>query len=185
MSIGLAMSLLEADHMGCFVTSRVGPFCETIEVAGSTRRRCPVVNDLEIVCIPHRVLPDLREADLFGHVDVSVSQKRPSPEFIRSIENMEPVKGSPLGKYTRRIVQGIMVDIFIVTPETWALQLFIRTGPADFVHRMASLWHRRGYQSRDAMITHMKTGQAVQFQNEEQIFEFLGQPYLKPEERFA
>jgi hypothetical protein len=41
--------------------------------------------------------------------------------------------GQPTGKHTRRILPcGMKLDVFMVTADTWGLQLAIRTGSAAF-----------------------------------------------------
>jgi len=100
--------------IGSDIKNRLAPYCKRIEIAGSIRRECPEVNDIEIVLIP----------------DTSKLY-----EYKKAIESYSKIKGGALGKYTqRRHSSGMKIDFFICTSETWACNYFIRTGSADFVY---------------------------------------------------
>jgi hypothetical protein len=98
------------------------PHCERVCIAGSIRRLKPEVKDVEIVCIPKSVPTGLFTDAL--EVD---------PDFCTIVKRWPKGKGEPTGKYTqRRLPGGIALDLFMVEPESWGLQLVIRTGSWQF-----------------------------------------------------
>jgi len=142
------------------------PHCERIEIAGSIRRKRDWVNDIEIVAIPKPY-------------DVGIFESG-----IATIVNRWPkVKGELPCKYTQRdLPYGIKLDLFFARPENWGLIYAIRTGSADYSHKvLASTWVELGYKSHQGML-HYK-GQAMQVREEEDLFRILGMPFVEPESR--
>lgn len=149
------------------------PYVERIEIAGSIRRKKDNPKDIEIVCIPKRE-PEL---DLFQNV---IGQS-PVHGFIKIVESMEKVKGEPTGKYTQRRYKGETVDLFMCVKENYGCCLMIRTGNAEFSHKMMIAANKRGYEQRDGFLTY--DGKIIPVYEEIQYFEILGLPYLEPEQR--
>lgn len=150
------------------------PHCHRAAIAGSIRREKPFVGDIEIVCIPKPY-----EVGLFSSGVGAVLSK------------YQKVKGElgPKCKYTQRILympdgSPIKADIFFVTPENWAVQILIRTGSADFSARMASIWSRKGYESIGGMLYANGRGEPVPFEEERDVFKFLGVDWVEPRDRF-
>lgn len=122
------------------IRQALAPACERIEIAGSIRRRAASVGDIELVAIPEH-LPGLFPG-------------QPGPSLLteRLEELVERRKLNPAGRngpawkrfstIARRTCPPVTVDVFIVTPATWGVQMLIRTGPADFGHRCVT---RRSY----------------------------------------
>ena len=48
------LHLSAADKLAAKIVAALAPYCERIEIAGSIRRRRPLVNDIDIVCLPNR-----------------------------------------------------------------------------------------------------------------------------------
>jgi len=48
----MSLSLSQADKLAAKIVAELKPFCERIEIAGSIRRRRPLVNDVDIVVLP-------------------------------------------------------------------------------------------------------------------------------------
>ena len=143
------------------------PFCHRCEIAGSVRRKRPVVNDIEIVCIPKPYDP----LPLFV-------------DGIAAIVNAWPkVRGELPCKYTRRVLpEGIELDLFFATRENWGLIYAIRTGSADFSHKvLATGWVRNGYHSVDGMLH--RDGEPVATPEEYELFRLAGVPWMEPERR--
>ena len=111
------MKLEQAQQIANKVKFSLSLYCSRIEIAGSTRRKCPEVRDIEIVCIP-----------------------RCLEGFCSIINSWTKVKGEPTGKYTQRILpEGIKLDIFIANPDNWGLIFAGRTGSATFSHKVLVL----------------------------------------------
>jgi DNA polymerase/3'-5' exonuclease PolX len=137
------------------------PFCQRIEIAGSIRREKPEVKDIELVAIPK---------DIEG--------------FANEVNKLEKVKGEPTGKYTQRILpEGINLDLFIANERNWGLIFAIRTGSADFSHKiLACGWVKKGYHSVNGMLID-KYGNEVEIRKEEELFKLIGISYISPQRR--
>src|SRR5688572_15684369 len=129
---------------------RLSPFCERIEIAGSIRRQKSEVKDIEIVCIP-KTVPDV-QIGLFAAADPRRNLRHPgfASEFYNASENELMIEmGKPdHGKYVKimLIEHQIKIDLFIATAENFGFLLAIRTGPADYSHRiLGNTWSRMGY----------------------------------------
>jgi DNA polymerase/3'-5' exonuclease PolX len=139
------------------------PFCERIEIAGSIRRRRPIVGDIEIVCIP-------RGKEMYG--------------FVETVNKWYKLKGEPTGKYTRRLLpEGIKLDLFIANRDNWGLIFAIRTGNAKFSHEVLAIgWKKKGFESRNGIL--FKPDATKTFIREEkELFDLIGIPYVVPEMR--
>ena len=135
-------------------------FCSRIEIAGSIRREKPEVKDIEIVCIP---------SDIKRFTDV--------------VNSWGKVKGEPTGKYTQRILpSGIKLDLFMANERNWGLIYAIRTGSAEFSHKvLARGWVKAGYKSINGMLT--KNGKEIECREEEDLFKLIDIPYIEPQKR--
>ena len=137
------------------------PYCERIEIAGSVRREKPEVKDIEIVAIPQ---------DLIG--------------FSREVNKLQKIKGEPTGKYTqRKLPEGINLDLFISNRRNWGLIFAIRTGSADFSHKiLACGWVKAGYKSENGILK--KNGQEIEIREEKDLFDLIGIPFVDPRLRY-
>lgn len=160
------------------------PYCSRIEIAGSIRRKRAEVKDIEIVLarIPSMLY-----------------------EFKTVIDRYASVKGDATGKYTQRLIKidergnRIYADIFMPLAEDYFRQLAIRTGPADFSHRViAAGWNRKGWVGTDRGLRResecersgdkwickaMDPTLPPLWNSEAEFFKWLGLKYLEPEER--
>lgn len=168
------MKLADALQLAESVRALLAPHCDRCEIAGSIRRRKPEVKDIEIVCIPRRIIIP----PLLGPVEEHVH-----PEFVAVVDRWRKVKGEPYGKYTQRLLpEGIPLDLFIATPDNWGAIFAIRTGSARFSHEvLAKAWVRAGYRSEGGAL--MKNGTPTYVREERDLFTLLGIPWVEPEER--
>lgn len=172
------MELLKALNIAENIVRQLKPHCDRIEIAGSIRRKKPEVKDIEIVCIPKQV----QQTNIFQEVIGST----PSPGFIELVSSWEKVKGDPKGKYTQRILpDGIKLDLFMVNTDNWGLQLAIRTGSAEYSHKvLASTWVKRGYKAEEGILyKKSKPGIPVPVREERDLFLLLNLTYKEPEQR--
>lgn len=154
------IELSRAQKVAEAVVKQLQPHCHKIEVVGSIRRRRPWVNDIDLVLVAK---------DLWGL----------HGELVR----LGPMKMSG-GKIVRVEVQGIQVDFYFATEETWATLLLIRTGSAAHNIFLASRAKARGWRlaaSGDGLFN--EKGERVAGDTELSIFQALGLAYLHPEER--
>jgi DNA polymerase/3'-5' exonuclease PolX len=78
--------------------------------------------------------------------------------------------------------EGIDVDLFTARPENWGLIYALRTGSAEFSHKvLAAGWVRQGYKSVDGMLTY--NGREVPTPEEADLFRLAGVVWMHPEAR--
>lgn len=179
------MKLTEALPLAESIKAELAPFCSRIEIAGSIRRKCAEVGDIEIVCIVSK------------HVD-----------FWQQVNRYHKIKGSTGAKYTQRVywltddhtisnegffhektAQWITIDIFIATKDNWGLIYAIRTGSAKYSHNvLAAGWVKKGFNSKEGILyckskENPNTLQPYCVREEQELFDLIGIPYCEPEKR--
>lgn len=170
--------LCEATEQANAVVKALEPYCTTIQIAGSIRRRKPDVGDIEIVCLPKRQgFVINQQIQLFEAIE---KEKQPLPEFIRVVDQWKRVKGQASGKYTQRILQsGVKLDLFIATPENYGYLLAMRTGSSEFSKKqLADRWVMQGYESKDGILR--RDGKVYTFPKEEDLFDLLRIKWIEP-----
>lgn len=162
MELSLAKSI--ADR----IVIMLKPHCERIEIAGSIRRKKPEVKDIEIVAIPKTYETGLFESGI-----------------AIVVNKWEKVKGDLPCKYTQRILpDGIKLDLFFADPGNWGLIYAIRTGSADYSHKvLASGWVKAGYNSIDGYLFHKENNKRYDVREEIDLFTRIGVKYVEPELR--
>lgn len=161
------MKLEQATRIAEAVKAQLAPHCNRIEIAGSIRRRKADVGDIEIVAIPKPYDTGLFESGIAAVVN-----------------QWAKVRGELPCKYTQRILpEGIALDLFFATSANWGLIYAIRTGSADYSHRvLATRWSAMGYKSIDGMLT--KDGVPIPVPEEDDLFRLIDVPWESPEQRF-
>jgi DNA polymerase (family 10) len=162
------LPLVEAEHIAANAMLQLEPHCEVISLAGSLRRQRPTIGDIEIVCVP--------------------KPYNASPLFcsgIATVVNQWPkVRGELPCRYTQRILpERIKLDLFLVHPDGYGLQLAIRTGSADWSrHVLARAWVRAGYHSFFGLLR-QSDGTVVPARTESELFRLIGLPWVDPKDR--
>jgi len=153
------MKLEEAKAIAQKYVDILKPYCLRIEIAGSIRRGKPEVKDIEIV-----VIPDYFRFEV----------------FCQKVNKWKKVKGEPTGKYTQRILpEGIKLDLFIANERNWGLIYAIRTGSADFSHKiLACGWVRVGFKSEGGILK--RGGKEYEVREEKDLFSLIGIPFVEP-----
>jgi DNA polymerase/3'-5' exonuclease PolX len=159
----------EAHSIALAVLELLRPHCIRIEIAGSLRREKPEVKDIEIVAIPKPY-----QTGLFQDGIAEV------------VSQWQKVKGElEYGKckYTQRILpEGIKLDLFFAEEGNWGLIFAIRTGSADYSHKvLANGWVKRGYKSEGGYLT--QGGKVYEVREEKDLFDRLGIQYVEPKHR--
>lgn len=139
-------------------------------IAGSFRRGKAELSDLDIVVIPQ--MENIK--DMFDNVIGS----QPIQGFISTINSWEKIIGEPTGKYCKRIIDGHKVEIAITTPKNFGCLLVIRTGDADFTHKLMIIARQRGFEQRDGYL--YKGDKLIPCYEEKDYFAALGIPYIEP-----
>ncbi len=161
----------EARAMALDILEQLRPHCIRAEIAGSIRRKRPLVGDIEIVAIPK----PYSTGGLFSDYGIATV-----------VNQWEKVKGDMVygkTKYTQRILpNGIALDLFLTTEENWGMTFALRTGSADYSYKvLASSWVSLGYKSEDGYLC--KDGKRYPMKEERDLFELLGLRYVEPEKR--
>jgi DNA polymerase/3'-5' exonuclease PolX len=143
------------------------PYTKRIEIAGSIRREKDEVKDIELV-----VIPDSYHLEL----------------FIRD-QRLHLKKNGPKYKQIYFACDCINLDMFICTPETFAMNKLIRCGSADYCKGFMIDLHRRGFTSKDARLYRydvaMKepVGAPLPVMEEADVYKITGIPWIEPKER--
>lgn len=159
----------EASEIALRVLEELKPYCTRIEIAGSLRRKKNEVGDIEIVIIPLPYSTGLLESGI-----------------ATVINKWEKVKGEleyGKTKYTQRILpEGIKLDLFIAEEGNWGSIFAIRTGSAEYSHKvLANGWVRQGFKSQDGYL--YRNGEKYEVREEKDLFRLIGIPYMNPEDR--
>jgi len=159
----------EAYSIALVVLELLRPHCIRCEIAGSIRREKPEVKDIEIVAIPKPFQTGLFED---GIAEV--------------VNRWQKVKGEleyGKTKYTQRILpEGIKLDLFFAEEGNWGLIFAIRTGGADYSHKvLANGWVKRGYKSEGGYLT--QGGKTYNVLEEKDLFDKIGLAYIEPKHR--
>jgi len=159
--------------------------------AGSYRRGCETLDDLDMVCVPIH--------EMVTHKQLFPTKVNKVREWIdqshkRGILNIE--KAGP--RYIKFYYMGKPVDLFMTKPYDYGRMLAIRTGPAHFSKAMANRWHEMGWKGVNGKLylmnelweTRLLKDKSTYefttpppFQTEEDFFKWLGWNYIEPEKR--
>jgi len=158
------MRLEQARQIANNIKKILTPYCDRIEIAGSIRRRKPIVHDIDIVLIE-------------------------KPESALIIPSLLATIGAITlnGSKIKRLHYGdadINIDIYTATPASWSTLLLIRTGSKENNIRLATIAKRKGWQLKangDGLFNNH--GDRITGDTEESIFQVLGLPYQEPHDR--
>lgn len=194
MSAGIDVALADALEVATDLATILAPACERIEIAGSVRRRKPIVHDIELVAIP-RIVDRVVAGILFEEthpvnllderVDVLIADDL-APLLARQVENHRR-DGSidvqeKLGQAFKALTwHGIPVDLFITDVDRWGCIFALRTGPGDWNIRLVQDCRRVNRSVAGGRVLHL--GKLVPTPEEADFFRELGQPWLDPWER--
>ena len=160
------MKLYKAQRIANRIKRELKPHCERIEIAGSIRRQTADVKDIEIVAIPK-----LYDVGLF------------ESGIAQVVNQWQKVKGDLPCKYTQRILpDGIKLDLFFANKNNWGLIYAIRTGSAEFSHKiLAATWSKYGYKSENGILK--RDGKEYHIKEEIDLFNLLGINWIDPVNR--
>lgn len=156
----------EAYKIALEVVEQLKPHCERIKIAGSLRRKKSEVGDIEIVAIPKPY-----ETGLFQSGIATI------------VNQWQKVKGELPCKYTQRTLpSGIKLDLFMAEESNWGYVLAMRTGSADYSHKvLANGWVREGFKSDGGYL--FRDGERYEVREEKDLFKLIGVRYVEPEDR--
>lgn len=154
------MELEKAKAIAERVKALLEPVCWEVVVAGSIRRRRPLVNDIDLVLVP---------------------KDRYAVDSI--LMTLGKVRMSGM-KMARVQMDSISLDVYYATPETLATLLLIRTGSAENNIKLCTIAKNRGWHlsvSGDGLFNEKR--ERIAGDSEESIYEALGVPYQEPWQR--
>lgn len=191
MSSGERIPRDQAERIAVEIIYLILPYCERLAIVGSLRRGKPDVGDIELLAVPRLT----ERFDMFGmshgtEVDALDDRCRELVAlgvFQNRLDKADrPAFGS---KYKRLLFQGVGLDLFAVTePAEWGVLSIIRTGSADFSHRLVTPvekggWMPAGMVCRDGAFWNLASGSKFTTPEEHDAFAALGRAYVEPSER--
>jgi DNA polymerase/3'-5' exonuclease PolX len=186
--VGLSTARAAAERL----VSILSPACVRIETAGSIRRGVPLVSDIEIVAIPRMDVES--GGDLWG-TPVEIDQLAERLYSLRSsgalpLRAVEAHRADGSVDITQRdgpsykalLFEGFPVDLFIVhDPAQWGVIFTIRTGPAEWSHRLVTDCKRLLRRVEGGYL--YRSGKVWPCPTEEDFFVGIGQPWIEPADR--
>lgn len=166
----IKLPLKQAQSLTDKIIGALEPGCIRIECAGSVRRGKEQVGDLEIVAIAAPGLDEL--------IEQLVADSR----LTRGGKN-----GKKLKTFLIPAVPGLGLELYIPTRETWGTIFTIRTGCAEFSHKMVTQQNKGGWLPSDLNVKEgriWRGGEALQTPEEADVFKLLGW-YVEPGNRTA
>lgn len=185
------------------------PHVDEVVIAGSLRRQCPDVGDIEIMAIPK-----FRETQggLFGDSEweskLDTLFHKDYPGLISGASRYKKfrytsVEMPQIKEYSKNPDDYLQIDLFITTISDWGRILAIRTGSASYSQKMiAGGWVRKGWIGtenglRKRKECYKKTEQGKwqlkpevteptlppEFPTEESFFDFIDLKYVEPVKR--
>lgn len=181
MSKNPKMPLSRAKKLAERFISYIKPSCIKLSIAGSVRRECPFVSDIEVCCVP-------KDGFVMGKVF-----PKGYPGMVLNGERLKRFKYPEL---------NLQIELYITSKEDFGRILAIRTGSSAFSHiKLAVTWNRRGLCGTSDGLRFKreceKKGKIWKikpefknhptlppmFDTEEKFFEFLGIPWVDPSQR--
>ena len=176
------------------LVASLGPFCEKIFIAGSIRRQKPLVKDIEIVCLPKKIItaPDLWGC---GKYEITSGFRN----AVRQASDKK-VRGSIDGRLTNILLKsGIALDLFLPQHDDFYRQYAIRTGSGDYSrYIITGAWRKNGWCGTSSGLRRTRECERdgttwvcctqnpelpPVWQSEEEFFDWLGVKYVNPSER--
>ena len=172
------ISLSQARRIAESVVAELACACERIEIAGSVRREKSEVGDIEICAIPKIE----KNVDLFGFPIEGCS----ALDIFEYAKIGRFVKGK--SRYKQILLpDGISLDLFICLPPVqWGVVFTIRTGDADFSHKIVTPRKHGGFLPSDCKVkdgTVYRNDDPILMPEEEDFLKLLGFPGLSPQAR--
>jgi DNA polymerase/3'-5' exonuclease PolX len=176
------MSYPFAKGMAFRMLELLSPVCSRIEIAGSLRRHKETIGDIEIVLIPTPTL-DLFGGEGFGAYQVSEVLDQAGYILEKNGDYFKqahlPIIGNPTG-------MTLNYDIFLTTPEKWGVIFTIRTGSAEFSHRLVTPRNQGGLlpsylKVKDGRI--WNGCEAMETPEEKDVFEACKLEWIAPRDR--
>lgn len=159
--------------------------CDRIIIAGSLRRQKPEVSDVEVVYVPRLIQTGLFEDDTTNLAEKVIE----SLVTARELEPRPNIKGfitwGPRNKLARHVRTKIPVDLFSTDSECWWNTVVCRTGGKEnnLIITTTALKKGWSFEAYGSGFVNTTTGEHYQTQSEEDVYRFIGLPYMEPKDR--
>ena len=154
------------------------------EIAGSLRRGKTMVGDIELLYIPRwSVAPLDMFSDLQNLAEKAIATLVEEGVLMARRNRNGGVAWGEKNKLAVHCRTGIPVDLFAATEANWWNYLVCRTGPAALNTRICVAAQRKRWKWNPYGAGFSREGEIVTMTSEADVFEFVGLPYQKPEER--
>jgi DNA polymerase/3'-5' exonuclease PolX len=155
------------------VVDLLRPACETIEIAGSLRRECALIGDIELVAVPRYATNLLGEPDGL------------QLDWLFAEHGIKPSKDGQ--RYKQFAYQDMQVDLFLADRENLGYILMLRTGPADYSKALvtAQPWGLKPPHIRvaEGYVYSYPTNDRISLPTEAALCAAWGMDYLPPQAR--
>jgi DNA polymerase/3'-5' exonuclease PolX len=192
MSDGTRIPLSQAEPLAHELLTLLAPVTTRAEIAGSIRRRQATVGDIELLVEPaFAELPDLfgGSGQRLNLLDEQVAEWLQLGVVEHRLDkNNRPSCGE---RYKRLRFGGVALDLFVcLPPAQWGVLFVIRTGPAEYGHRLVTPRSQGGWcpdylQVKDGALRRRDDGTILPTPEERHVFDLLGREYAAPEQRFV
>ncbi|MBE2203060.1 MAG: hypothetical protein IAE94_01795 [Chthoniobacterales bacterium] len=157
---------------------RLGPATERIEIAGSVRRKKPLVGDVELLIIPRcRIFVPETDAVIEAMLDDGILAPRLA-------EDGRIAGNAAENKLMVHRETGMKVDLFFTDESRWYNMLVNRTGGTASNIRIASAAKAKDWKWNPYGVGFtLPNGKTIRAESERHVFDLCNLPYLSPEER--
>ena len=171
-----------------------------VEIAcavGGYRRGKRAMKDLEILYVP-RVSEVVDPSDMFGATtetnlaEVMLEDLRLSGVLAKRLKSDGSVSSwGPCNKHALHVPSGLPVDLFAATADNYHNRMVVTTGPLESNIRIAEATRKMGWEwevNSPGFVPLGGTWESCPRERrtmrcEREVFEFVGLPFLRPEER--
>jgi DNA polymerase (family 10) len=158
--------LSEAENIANQLKTAIYSHCDKLEIAGSIRRKKPVVHDIDFVAVAKN------DAE-WGKISEELKRLKAKPGCA----------GNSIIKAYLPCQNGLFqVDVYRAKPSTFGIHLLIRTGSAEHNMWLAAYAISKGMRLKysEGLI---QENVAIAGEDEKGVFTALGLPYPSPDER--
>jgi len=179
-----SMELGKATELANKVLNKLKVYCDQALIAGSIRRECEKVGDIEIVARPKTI-----ENDHLFFEGVKLKAHQPLYGYLDKLETQKKIRQIKKGHKYRKflLLSGkekpiISVDLFLIHHlNEFGTQLLIRTGPRSFSKWIVNVRKNKGFLFEKKRL--LQNGKEIDTSSEAKVFKALNIPYIYPNKR--
>jgi len=168
------MTLNHARTLAEKIVTELTPFCAKIAVAGSIRRECRTVNDIDLVLIPKSYLRPI--VDRVTQKWKQIAGEKGDARNLRFIS----LGGFQLDIF---VAHDEIVDLVATTPTNWGAVLLCRTGSRQHNQQLCTHAHTKSLKFAPYRGVVDRTDKIIGSATEEEIYGALGLKWRAPKER--